>query len=415
MSVSIRVALNDGYAHDISKKTRAALESKRRSGDYVRACPVYGYKKDENNRNLLVIDEYPASVVRDIFNMKIDGVSNARIAAILNEREVLSPMEYKRHNGLPHPKGSFSDVDGGKWSATAIFRILTNETFTGVLIQGKVGTPNYKLKEMLKKPPSEWHRVENTHEAIIPHYIFDLVQKILRLDTRTSPNDDKVYIFSGVLICGKCGNRMSRKSVPNRNKTMIYHYYHCATTKRKGCNLGATLKEQDLMFSVLHSIKSYISNISKIENLLAELDADRVAKSLTKNLKTQLEENKHRLLKIREFKSGLRESLVVGDLNRSEFKSLKAKYTEDENALEAAIEKLQEEIENILSCKNERMEWIKRFKAYENVEELNRKAVVCLIQSIRIHSKTEIEITFDHQEDYENALQIYRKETANGT
>ena len=318
LSVSIRVALNDSYAHDISRKTRAALDSKRKSGDYVGACPIYGYIKDEDNRNLLVIDEYPASVVRDIFNMKIDGISVGRIASILNERGVLSPIEYKRHNGLPHPKGSFSDVDGGNWTATTIFRILSNETYTGLLIQGKVGTPNYKLKEMLKKPPSEWHKVENTHEAIIPHYLFDLVQKILRLDTRTSPNDDNVYIFSGILICVSCGTRMSRKSVPNRDKSIIYHYYHCPTPKRKGCNLGATVKEQDLMFSVLHSIKSYISNISKIENLLAELDANRVAKSLSKNLKAQLEENKQRLTKIREFKSGLRESLVVGDLNRNE-------------------------------------------------------------------------------------------------
>ena len=401
---------NDGYAHDISKKTRAALESKRRSGDYVGACPVYGYKKDENNRNLLVIDEYPAAVVKDIFNMKIDGVSAARIAAILNERGVLSPIEYKRHNGLPHPKGSFSDREGAKWSPLAIFRILSNETYTGMLVQGKEGTPNYKLKEMLKKPPSEWHRVENTHEAIVPNYMFDLVQKILRLDTRTSPNDEKVYLFSGILICGKCGTRMSRKSVPNRTKTIVYHYYHCPTTKRKGCNLGATLKEQDLIFSVLHSIKAYISNLSKIENLLTELDTDRVAKLLTKNLKTQLAENKERLAKIREFKSNLYESMVVGDLNRDEYKSLKAKYTEDENALDVANDKLQKEIDDILSCRNERMEWIKRFKAYENIEELNRKAIVCLIQSIHIHSKTEIEITFDHQDDYENALEIFRKE-----
>jgi len=415
LSVSIRVALNDSYAHDISRKTRDALESKRRIGDYVGACPVYGYKKDEDNRNLLVIDEHPASVVRDIYQMKIDGFSAARIARILDERGILSPIEYKKHNRLPHPKGSFSDVDGGRWAVSTIFRILANETYTGTLVQGKMGTPNYKLKEMLKKPPSEWHRVENTHEAIIHNYRFDLVQKILMLDTRTSPHNDKVYLFSGILVCGHCNNRMTRRTVPNRNKTLLYYYYYCPTTKKKGCGLGASIKEQDLVFCVLHSIKAHISNIAKIENLLAELDPNRAAKILSKHLSIQLEENKQRLNKVHRFKAGLHGSMINGDIDKDELKSLKAKYTEDENALEVSIEKLQKEIEDILSCRNERIEWIKRFKIFENIEELTREAVVCLIHSIYIRGKNEIEIKFDHQEDYENALKIYRNEVCDAT
>ena len=164
------------------------------------------------------------------------------------------------------------------------------------------------------------------------------------------------------------------------------------------------------MFCVLHSIKAHISNISKIENLLAELDTNRAAKMLSKNLSIQLEENEQRLIKVRAFKAGLNKSMINGDLSKDESKSLKAKYTEDEKALEAANEKLQKEIDDILSCRNERMEWIKRFKAFEDIEELTREAIVCLIHSIYIHSKNEIEIKFDHQDDYENALEIYRKE-----
>jgi DNA invertase Pin-like site-specific DNA recombinase len=410
LSVSMRVVLNDAYAHDIAKKTRAALESKRKSGEYVGACPIYGYKKDENNRNLLVVDEYPASVVRDIFRMKMDGASAVRIAAELNERGVLSPMEYKKHNGLPHPKKCYSDVTGGKWSATTIFRILNDETYTGTLVQGKMGKPNHKIKELLKKPPSEWHRVENTHEAIVPNNIFDLVQKILRLDTRTSPKNDKVYTFSGILICGCCGNRMTRKTVPNRDKSIIYHYYYCPTGKKKGCRLGATIKEDDLLFCVLHSVKAHVTNISEVEKLLAELDADRVAKTLSNNLRTQLCENEERLVKIHEFKSGLYESMINGDLTKDEYKALKAKYIEDAEVLAEANVKLQNEIEDILSCRHERMEWIRRFKEFESIEVIDRKAVICLIHSIHIHGRTDIEITFDHQADYENALALLAKE-----
>ena len=206
LTVSLKAIINDEYCRDISKKTRSALNIKRISGDFVGACPVYGYAKDENNRNLLVIDEYPASVIKEIFQLKMDGISAVRIADILNERGVLSPMMYKKFNGLPYPKGGFADVEDAKWGATTIIRILNDETYTGTLIQGKQSTPNYKLKEMQNKPQEEWHKVENTHEAIIPKHTFHLIQKIMRLDTRTSPKNDKVFIFSGILICGGCGN-----------------------------------------------------------------------------------------------------------------------------------------------------------------------------------------------------------------
>jgi len=75
LSVSLKSIINDAYCRDISIKTRSALNVKRGNGDYVGACPVYGYRKSDENRNLLVPDEYPASIVREIFQMKLDGQS----------------------------------------------------------------------------------------------------------------------------------------------------------------------------------------------------------------------------------------------------------------------------------------------------------------------------------------------------
>ena len=73
-----------------------------------------------------------------------------------------------------------------------------------------------------KEFSSEWVRVEGAHEAIIQKHDFDLVQRLRRIDTRTSPKSDKVYLFSGILICGCCGCRMTRKT--NRYKDKEYHY-----------------------------------------------------------------------------------------------------------------------------------------------------------------------------------------------
>jgi len=404
LTVSLKSIINDACCLDTSTKVRSALAIKRKSGDFVGACPVYGYIRSEDNRNQLVVDEYPASVVREIFQLKLDGHSADRISHMLNERGILSPLEYKKNQGLPHAKGGFADSEGAKWSATAIFRVLNDETYTGTLIQGKVSTPNYKLKERQTKPKDEWHRVENAHDPIIEKSRFDLVQKILRLDTRTSPKNNKVYMFSGILICGCCGNRMTRKTVPYKGTK--YFYYFCPTGKKNGCVGSAMVREQDLFDCVLESVKAHISNIAELDRLLASLDADRMAKEMASNLSAQLKENDIRLSKIREFKAGLYETMIGGDLSKGEYKSLKSKYTEDADILTQANIRLRAEIEDTLSLKHERMAWMEHFKAFENIQTIDRRTVICLIHSINVHSKTELDITFNYISEYENTLSL---------
>jgi len=406
--VSVKSILNEDQCRDASIKTRSALNSKRAGGQYTGACPVYGYKKDENNRNHLVIDKYPAGIVQDIFRMKIDGYSSARIAQNLNERGVLSPMEYRKDRGLPYPKGGYADKNGAKWSPTTIIRILNDETYTGALVQGKTGTPNYKIKEVLQKPESEWHRTENAHEAIILRHNFDLVQKIMRLDTRTAPKGDKVYLFSGILICGCCGNRMTRKT--NRYKGETYNYYHCPVGKKNGCGYPVMLKESDLINSVLGSVKAHITNIASLETLLAGLDATRIARELADRLMEQVAENERRLEKIRGYKNGLYENMMNGNLSKNEYKSLKDKYSFDADNLTSANERLHIEVEAVLSCKHERMAWTGHFTKFENIDNLDRRTVIHLIHSIRVISKTEIEINFNYQLEYDNAIELFYDE-----
>ncbi len=95
--------------------------------------------------------------------------------------------------------------------------------------QGKVSTPNYKVKVKVNKPKDEWHIVENTHEDIISKEIFDIVNNVLKSDTRISPQKSKLYNFSEMLYCGDCKNSMSRKTVPRGDKKYIY--YICSTKK----------------------------------------------------------------------------------------------------------------------------------------------------------------------------------------
>jgi DNA invertase Pin-like site-specific DNA recombinase len=408
--VSVKSIINDAYSRDISIKIRSALNVKRESGEFVGACPVYGYRKSDGNRNQLVIDEYTANVVRDIFRMKINGMSALKISVALNDLGYLSPIEYKKDRGLPHPKGGYTDNDSAKWSPNTVIRILNNEIYTGTLIQGRQGTLNYKIKDIIDKPEAEWKRSEDAHEAIITKHDFDLAQKIMRLDTRTAPGGATVYMFSGILICDCCGARMTRKTVPYKDGK--YYYYYCPTTKKRGCADAVNLKESDLVECILESIKAHVANVTSLDSIIASSDGQRMANAAIKQYSSQVDENERQLAQIGGFKSTLYENMINGIISKDDYKTLKAKYAADEIRLHGAIAKLSQEIENVLAGKGERLRWTEHFKRFDGLTEIDRRTVISLIHSIRIVSKTELVITFNYQAEYENALTILRKEAA---
>jgi len=402
--VGVKSIINDAYCRDISVKTRSALNVKRENGDYVGACPIYGYRRDKENKNQLAIDEYPASIVRDIYRMKIDGMSALKIAETLNAVGVLSPLEYKRDRGLPHPTGGFADRPDSKWSATAVIRILKDETYTGTLIQGRQGTPNYKINDVVNKPTSEWKRTEDAHDFIISKQDFILVQRIMRLDTRTAPGNDNVYLFSGILICGCCGARMTRKTVPYKGKS--YYYYYCPTGKKRGCDGSVMLKEADLNDCILESVKAHILNIASLGRILSESDGQKAAQALARQYRSQIDDNNRQIEKIAGFKATLYENMVTDVISKKEYKELKARYTADENRLRAAAVSMEEELGNVLAGKTDRLRWMEQFKQFEELAELDRRAVITLIQNIKVMGKTELEVTFAYQSEYEQALAI---------
>ena len=68
IGVPFRNVVNDAYCGDISKKIRSVLDMKRKRGDYIGSFACYGYQKDPQNHNRLIIDEEAAAVVRKIFS-----------------------------------------------------------------------------------------------------------------------------------------------------------------------------------------------------------------------------------------------------------------------------------------------------------------------------------------------------------
>jgi DNA invertase Pin-like site-specific DNA recombinase len=403
--VGMKSIMNEAYCRDISLKTRSALASKREHGEYIGACAVYGYIKSEENKNRLDIDDYAARIVRDIFKMKIEGVSAARIADELNRTGVLSPIEYKKDLGRPHPKHGYADKPGAKWSATTVIRILKDEVYTGTLIQGKQTTYSYKLKELVDRPLSEQTRTENAHEAIIRKHDFDLVQKIMRLDTRTAPHKDTVYLFSGILICGCCGTRMTRKIISRGNKQ--YHYYFCPSGKKNGCT-APLVNEAELTNSVWISMKAQIDNILSLERMLSNIDAEKINNELVKDYEAKINAADAQLEQICQYKRSLHENQVDGIISKDEHRLYKKKYDADIKRLETAIAELHGELAEITENRAGRMMWIEHFKRFQNLPGINRKAVIQLVKSVCVIDKERLEIQFNYKSEYEKAIEFLK-------
>lgn len=398
LHISLKNLLNDTYCRDISVKTRSALLSKRKNGDYVGACPIYGYQKDPENKNHLVIDADAARVVRDIYRRRIDGASAKKIADELNDLCIPSPLAYKVSRGLPHPTGGYADSPDAKWSAHAVIRILQDETYTGVLLQGKQETHNHKLKNIRVKPVEEWVCTENAHEPIIAKRDFELVQSIMSLDTRTAPDGKAVYLFSGLLICGSCGGRMTRKTNTVNGKKYIY--YHCPTGKKKGCNHPVMLKEDDLINCVLVSLQAHIKSVVCLDELLDSISEEQVGQELVAGYKAQIAENTAQLEQVQKFKATLYENFVSQIISKADYQDLKNRYALQIEKLQGAIEQLRKEMEQVTNSTSDRLRWTQHFKEFSTMTTLDRRAVIALIQSIRVVAKNDLKITYRYQMEY---------------
>lgn len=179
----VKSFVNDTYCRQNSQKVRSHLSAKRNIGEYVGNYVSYGYKKCDADKSQIEIDPVAAKHVRDIFNWKMEGMSNQLIADKLNELGVLAPADYKRATGVNF-KSSFQTHLTSRWSAVAIIRILKNPIYYGVLQQGKSQRINYKVKVQRALPKEEWVIFENHHEGIVTKEEYETVQMLLAKDTR---------------------------------------------------------------------------------------------------------------------------------------------------------------------------------------------------------------------------------------
>ncbi len=398
MVVPFKNLINDAYCRDISIKIRSHLEMKRKKGEYIGAFAVYGYRKDERNKNQLVIDEYAAGVVRDIFTMKLCGMSQQAIAEKLDADGILSPVEYKKSIGI-HLETTFKKSAQAKWSYNSVTRILKNEVYTGVLAQGKQTTPNYKVKTRVMKPEEEWVKVENTHEAIISAKDFALVQELLKQDTRISPEKDSLYPLAGMLYCGDCKEPMVRKTIPAGGKKYIY--YVCSGNKKDKTSCSPhRIPEGELTETVLCLLQMHIEKVLTLEKAMEAIEKAPKMRADVAKYGERIRRKREELEKAERRKMNLYEDLKDGIISKKEYFQLKAEYDRRCAEAEASIRSYQKEEKLLLESRGSLHEWISSFKEYRNIQSLSRNAAVVMIKKIFVYSADRIEIIYNFEDEF---------------
>ena len=400
--VPFKNLINDAYCRDISVKIRSHLEVKRRNGEFIGAFAPYGYQKDGEDRHRLVVDAYAAGVVRDIFRMKLHGMSQDAIAGKLNRDGILSPMEYKNSMGINF-RTVFRVKAASGWSPVAVRRILENEVYIGNLVQGRQSTPNHKVKKSIRKDKEDWVRVEKNHEPVVSERDFAVVQKLLGMDTRTAPDREGVYLLSGIAVCGDCGAPMVRKVSSVNGKR--YCYYICSGHKAGGSCGPHRIPVQALEDAVFVLLKRHIGCILDLERVL-----EYAGKVPFRDLDVRkLEERREKLLgeaeRCRELRMMLYEDMKDGVITKEDYVELHAAYEARGKEAQEAAGKAEREIRAGLEGDEDKYRWISYFKEYRDIGELTRNVVVALISEVRVYDRENIEVVFDFADQYRQALE----------
>lgn len=400
--IPIKNIMNESYCRELSKKLRRQFQIQRSNGEFMGAFASFGYLKSPDDKHKLIIDECAAEVVKSIFSLKVKGMSQQAIADFLNDNGILPPSEYKKSQGL-HYRTGFQSGSMGKWSAVTIRGILTNPLYIGTLVQGKRGTPNYKVKKMRVRRPEDWVVVEENHEAIIDPLMFSVVQKMLERDTRTCPTEDTVLPLAGVLFCADCKSSMCRRSVTRSGKK--FYYYVCGTNKyRKSCS-SHSFEQKKLESVVLHAINNQVRIVIEMGQLLREVNQKDLANVRIKHLDLMIAQKEKDVDSYQEFRMKLYEALRDELIDRDEYEKMRKKYTQMIEEAQLVLDLWRKERQEACSDTNRDDSWIAQFSKFNGLKELTREAVVTLIDRIEIFEDKQIRVVFN----YRNEIAYYQE------
>lgn len=394
--------LNELYAKDISKKIKSAYKVRVARGDYHGAYAPFGYAKDPDNKGKLVIDPESAETVKLIFELAKQGYGAARIRNVLIEKKLDTPSAYLyKQNPQKYYTKMYQNAPETlfyAWSHGGVERILDNEIYIGNMIHYKEISVSYKSKKRQNQPRDKWVRTENTHEPIIDHETWDLVQERFlhrgRLSRTNPPN-----IFQRIVRCADCGKQMWLTPLQKNPKTgekTERRYFQCQTNREFGkikctCHNASYKAVYNI---VLNDIQHYASIALETPQKLLELLTESENKQKLKErerAEKELKKSQSRLAELENLLQRLFEENVAGRLNNSNYEMMFAKYQSEQENLKLSACELSKKLETLGEVYDSCEKWIELIAKYQNLQELDAPIINELCEKILIYEPQKID------------------------
>lgn len=387
----INALINEWYVEDLSDNIRSVFRAKMQQGQFLGSFAAYGYKRDENDRHKIVVDEEAAKIVHKIFDYYCEGYGVKAICNKLYEEQIPTPSEYKVDCGL-----NFRTPNFGKykvkclWSETTVKKILKNETYIGTLIQGREKKLSYKSKKIVAAPKDEWIIKKNNHEPIISDEQFYKVQELQRLRRRYSEKSDKgkQYPLAGKVICKDCGSSMVRSGTKETGD----NYLRCRLSSKTGSKecTGHIISYFSLEKIILEELRKHIDEyMSNPDNLKAVEDGIKSKESPLLKEEKKLKELVSEKERLADGLKKLYMDKYTGNLSEDMFYNLKNDFDKKISRNKSDIEFVENKLGFMKNNEENENKYKKIIERYTSFEQLTNEMVFDFIDYVEVCEKDE--------------------------
>ena len=413
--IPLKNIINEGYAKDISVKVSSAIATRKRQGKFMGKVPLYGYLKDPDDKNHLVIDPDASLIVQRVFQMKLEGVSLGLIAKQMNEEGVPCPSKYFVLKGLSKETKYLNSF----WDRNTAKRMLTNRMYLGCIVYGKSVRSFAKGIKEHTVPEENWKIVEGTHEPLVTEEAFERVQELLEESSREA-KDHASYaegnvpnLFRGLIRCADCGGamRMGKFRKPKKSGAEEYHYYGVYECSRHKLIYDYSCPQKSIRKDILdnaveEAIRYHIRMFLDLERIIADLNKKTSIREAAVGMQGLIRKKQRRIAKVEQMSCGIYEDYQEGILNETEYLTLRKTYADE-------VLSLTKEIEGLLQ---EQTQYDENYRAagslselahqYSDFTELSREIIETFIAEIRVHTGGRLKITFRFEDEFEKLQQI---------
>lgn len=393
LDTSFKTLIYDLYSRELSAKVKNAKRMRAEKGLFLSPFAPYGYVKDPENKNRLLIDREAADVVRKIFTLAGDGVKPVEIAAMLNRDGVPTPMLYKRAAGCSRDHWP-SVHEENFWIQGNIFKILRDERYIGKCVYGKRERTMVGNWHTVKRSKADWIVVDETHDGIVSKELFQKAASRMKEYKEFVPPVSERNPLRGKVICGNCGYAMRLSNTKNAK-------YHCRTARLEtgyDCSTEGIL-QADIHEMVVTLIRTYAAYAVSLEHLL-QLQQERI-QAEKKKARRELAVLQSRKNQLEKSLQDLYEKLIDGVIDKETYLSHKASNR-------AQMQELSEEMERLEQSSQVTIEqggaFIEKYREYTELETLTSDIAKDVVKRVTVYRDGGIEIELALRDELEKLL-----------